>query len=97
MIRRFLVLFLFLFAFSAALHAQAGFGEPLPDASVGVPYSFDFGAALAMLIGPIPPEARVTLSFSFGVTAGNNLPPGLDHAIQWTFERHSHDGGPVSV
>jgi len=59
------------------LHAQAGFGEPLPDASVGVPYSFDFGAALSMLIGPIPPDAGVTLTFSFGVTAGSTLPPGL--------------------
>jgi trimeric autotransporter adhesin len=77
MLRRLLVPFLLLFAFSAALHAQAGFGEPLPDASVGVPYSFDFGAALMALIGTIPPDAGVTFTFSFGVTGGAGLPPGL--------------------
>ena len=77
MLRRFLVPFFFLFTSSAALHAQAGFGAPLPDASVGVAYSFDFGAALTQLIGPIPPDAGVTLSFTFAPSAGSSLPPGL--------------------
>ena len=75
MLRRFLVPFFFLFTFTGALHAQAGFGAPLPDASVGVPYSFDFGAALTQLIGPIPPD--ITLTFTFTPSAGSSLPPGL--------------------
>ena len=82
MLRRLLFPFLFLFVFNAALHAQAGFGEPLPNASVGVPYSFDFGAALSMLFGTIPLDSGVTLSFSFGATAGSNLPPGLTCAYR---------------
>jgi uncharacterized protein (TIGR03437 family) len=50
----------------------------LDQATVGVPYYCDFGAALNQLIAQfIDQETGVSLKFTFGVTAGSTLPPGL--------------------
>ena len=48
MLRNFLLVALLSLALSVSAHAKAGFGEPLPNATIGVPHSFDFGAALQM-------------------------------------------------
>lgn len=50
----------------------------LDAANVGVPYYCDFGTALNQFIAPIFQEASgVTVTFTFNVTKGSTLPPGL--------------------
>src|SRR5579864_245079 len=57
--------------------AFAQLGPPIPTpATVGVPYSFDFGQQIAAALQTIPPSAGVSISYSFSLTSGS-LPPGL--------------------
>ena len=79
MLRKSIATFFCLFVLTAALRAQAGFGAPLPDATVGVTYSFDFGSALSQLLAtePFPPDAGISFSFNFNPSSGTTLPPGL--------------------
>ena len=50
----------------------------LEQATVGVPYYCDFGTALNQFYAPfLEQDTGVSLVFTFGVTAGTTLPPGL--------------------
>ena len=73
---------LFPFVFGHPLSAQTtdlpacfiGLGQ----ATVGVPYYCDFGTALNQIYAPfLEQDTGVSLVFTFGVTAGSTLPPGL--------------------
>jgi uncharacterized protein (TIGR03437 family) len=84
MLRRSLLALPFLFPviFSHPLAAQT---TDLPacfigldQATVGVPYYCDFGTALNQIYAPfLEQDTGVSLVFTFGVTAGSTLPPGL--------------------
>jgi uncharacterized protein (TIGR03437 family) len=77
------VSFLFPVFFSGTLRAQTPPDFPAcfvgtDQATVGVPYYCDFGTALNQYITPFfDASSGVSLGFTFGVTAGSQLPPGL--------------------
>ncbi len=69
------VLCLIAFASSSVIQAQA-----LPQdyaATVGVPYSFDYAAALGISQIPAILPDGFTFTYTFTASAGSNLPPGL--------------------
>ena len=69
------VLCLIAFASSNVIEAQA-----LPqdyEATVGVPYSFDYAAALGISQIPAILPASFSFTYTFTASAGSNLPPGL--------------------
>src|SRR5256885_792026 len=74
---------IFLFSFVPSCFAQqlpelpsCFLGED--EASVGIPYYCDYGAALNQLLSPFfNASTGVTLTFTFNVTKGSTLPPGM--------------------
>jgi len=83
MLRRFVltVSLLFLGSFCAPLFAQT-YTPPaclsgLDQATVGVPYYCDYGTALNQYYAQFLTDTGVSLSFTFALTSGSTLPPGL--------------------
>lgn len=81
--KRFLLIpFISLLSFTPSLRAQTLPNLPScfigqDQASVGTPYYCDFGTALNQFLTPLFQDSGVTLSFTFNVTAGSTLPPGM--------------------
>src|SRR5262245_39152931 len=73
----------FSFSFAPSLLAQAPPEPPacfegLDQATVGTPYYCDYGTYLNDLFGSFfQTSTGVTLTFTFNVTAGSTLPPGM--------------------
>ena len=87
--------------FSEPLHAQT---TTLPacfigleDGTVGVPYYCDFGTALNQFYAPyLSQDTGVSLTFTFGVTAGSILPPGLTITQSGVFSGTPTTPGPFN-
>jgi uncharacterized protein (TIGR03437 family) len=78
---------LLLSAFAALSLSNASFAQTTPQipacfagldqGTVGVPYFCDFGTALNQYLTPFFQDTGVSITFTFGTTAGTTLPPGL--------------------
>ena len=72
----------FLASFSAPLFAQTptlpACLTGLDEGTVGVPYYCDYGTALNQYFAPfLETDTGVSISFTFAVTSGSTLPPGM--------------------